>query len=547
MTNTSKRIFHFLLFGLLTTQLFGKAERFRVVWQNNPATSAVIAWDQVSGDNPILHLDINDYGDNVGDYAMVKRPDRVDNGKGMKNHFVRLSGLLPSTSYFFIVKDSEGQSRQYFFTTAPDNPYERLSIIAGGDSRNHKEARQDANRLVAKLRPHCVMFGGDFTGGDSAAEWLEWLDDWQLTIAKDGRITPIIPARGNHEESNKSLVQIFDIQTSDVYYALSLGGDLLRIYTLNTMLPVGGAQKEWLEKDLRSNSHSNWKIAHYHHPMRPHTSRKSEKHDQVVHWAPLFFRYNLNLAVECDAHVVKSTFPIRPSKGRNSEQGFIRDDIGGTVYVGEGCWGAPLRRNDDDKPWTRASGSFNQFHWIFVDQEKIEVRFVKTDGASRVADIDPSNIFRAPVGLNIWSPRSGDVIEIVKHDADVPGGGGMGDEILAARAGFEQKPSSVLPAPSGTHAKPVLDETANWDACPMLMSDASSESVKMKYEVAEKCNVVIRIIDREKKEISRIELANQSPDTYLKNIQTGHLAAGRYLAIVKANGRVVKRYRIMKK
>lgn len=541
MTNTSKRLFHLFLLGLLTTQLFGKADRFRVVWQNDPATSAIIAWDQVSGSNPTLHLDINDYGNSVDDYAVVKKPDRTNSAKGMNNTFVRLSGLLPSTSYFFIVKDSEGQSRQYFFTTAPNNPYERLSIIAGGDSRNHRDARQDANKLVGKLRPHCVMFGGDYTAGDSSVEWVNWLDDWQLTIAKDGRITPIIPARGNHEESNKTLVQIFDVQTPQVFYAISLGGDLLRIYTLNTMIPVGGAQKEWLESDLRANSHHTWKTAHYHHPMRPHTSRKSEKHDQVVHWAPLFFRYNLNLAVECDAHVVKSTFPIRPSKGGNSEQGFVRDDVAGTVYVGEGCWGAPLRANNDDKSWTRASGSFNQFHWIFVDQEKIEVRFVKTDGADRVSDIDPTNIFKAPVGLNIWSPRSGDVIEIAKRDADVPG---MGEEILASRSGYEKSSSKASVMSSKSK---VEDEMGDWESCPMLMCDASSEIVKMKYDLEEQCDVVIRIVNREKQEVSRIELVNQTPNTYLKDLQTGHLAAGRYLAIVKANGRVVKRYRIMKK
>ena len=34
------------------------------------------------------------------------------------------------------------------------------------------------------------------TGGDSNREWKEWLDDWQLTIGQDGRMTPIVPARG---------------------------------------------------------------------------------------------------------------------------------------------------------------------------------------------------------------------------------------------------------------------------------------------------------------------------------------------------------------
>ncbi|MEO1260927.1 MAG: fibronectin type III domain-containing protein [Bacteroidota bacterium] len=527
-----------LLFTAL--QLFSKAERFRVVWQTNPSTSAVIAWDQSSGENPTFHMDINNYGDDAESYAVKRKADHVLRAKGMNNHFVRLTGLIPNTSYYFLVVDNEGQSQQLFFTTAPNSPEERLSIIAGGDSRNYREARQEANILVGKLRPHCVMFGGDFTAGDSDTEWVEWLDDWQLTFAKDGRVTPIIPARGNHEESNATLTQVFDIESKNTTYAINLGGDLLRIYTLNTMIPIRGEQQEWLERDLHRNSPVQWKIAQYHHPMRPHTQRKAEKHDQVVFWAPLFMQYNMSLAVECDAHVVKSTYPIRPGKGANSHEGFIRDDNEGTVYVGEGCWGAPLRKNNDDKPWTRASGSFNQFHWIFVDEEKIEVRFVKTDGSGRVADIDPRNVFKTPIGLNIWSPPAGDVVSIKKRDGSMFG---AGEEILAARSGGG---ASVGRGATLRPARPV-DETANWDKCPKVLTDPSSGDVKVKYALGIKCNVEIRLINRKLQEVSKIELTNQPSGEYLKTLRTSHLPRGNYLAIVKENGRIVKRYQVEKR
>ena len=138
----------------------------------------------------------------------LERPPRV---RGMNNYFVRLRNLQPSTTYYFVIQDSEGCSKRMSFKTAPDNPYERLSIIAGGDSRNYREARQNANKIVAKLRPHCVMFGGDMTGADSDEQWKMWMDDWQLTIARDGRITPIIVTRGNHEQDNRSLVNLFDV------------------------------------------------------------------------------------------------------------------------------------------------------------------------------------------------------------------------------------------------------------------------------------------------------------------------------------------------
>lgn len=382
------------------------------MWREDPTTSMVIGWDQVSGTNPVLFYTSQRQSGKMENYAKSQTPDRVILTKGMNNHYVRLSGLRPSTTYFFKIKDSQGSSKVFSFQTAPASPYSRLSIIAGGDSRNHRDARVSANKIVGKLRPHFVLFGGDMTSRDVKKEWIEWFNDWQHTISDDRRLTPIVVARGNHEYSNKTLIDLFDVPTKGLYYAHTFGTDLLRIYTLNSLIPAGGEQKAWLLNDLQHNQHIQWKMAQYHHTIRPHTRLKPEKNNMLIHWASLFHQYQVNLVVESDAHVVKTTYPIRPSNASGSSEGFIRDDVSGTVYVGEGCWGAPLRKNDDAKPWTRASGSFNQFKWIFIDREKIEIRTIKTDGADVVGTVDPFNVFIPPLGLNIWEPATGAVITI---------------------------------------------------------------------------------------------------------------------------------------
>jgi len=56
---------------------------------------------------------------------------------------------------------------------------------------------------------------------------------------------------------------------------------------------------------------------------------------------------------ENDTHLIKRTWPTRPATETGGEEGFVRDDVEGTVYVGEGGWGAPLKVNDDNKCWTR--------------------------------------------------------------------------------------------------------------------------------------------------------------------------------------------------
>lgn len=405
-------VISFIFSFIFLNTTFGKVERLRCMWRDDPTTTMVIGWDQTAGMNPVLYYTTKNRGSDIAAYATAQTPDRVIVIKGMNNHFVRLKNLRPGTTYYFKIKDTQGSTTVHSFQTAPSSPYSRLSIIAGGDSRNHREARISANKIVGKLRPHFVLFGGDMTSGDVDNEWLDWFDDWQHTISEDRRLTPIVVARGNHEYANKTLIDLFDVQTTGLYYAHTFGTDMLRVYTLNSLIPSGGKQQAWLMDDLEKNDYIQWKMAQYHHTIRPHTKKKPEKNEMLLNWATLFYKYQVQLVVESDAHVVKTTYPIKPSKAAGSHEGFIRDDELGTVYVGEGCWGAPLRNADDPKPWTRASGSFNQFKWIFVDREKIEVRTIQTDGADALGSVDPFNIFIPPLGLTIWEPITGPVITI---------------------------------------------------------------------------------------------------------------------------------------
>ncbi len=449
-------IFRFVVILILTgfaNELFAKTDKYRCMWRNDPATTMTIGWNQISGNNPTLYYDIYEHGSDTRSYTWSQNPDRTVTAKGMNNQFVRLRGLQPNTVYYFIIADSEGVSKSMSFRTAPDHPYERLSIIAGGDSRNHRTGRQNANKLVSKLRPHCVMFGGDMTGSDKAREWKYWFDDWQYTVGKDGRLTPLIVARGNHEYSNESIVDLFDVENPKVYYALNLGGNLLRVYTLNSLIASGGNQGAWLKDDLLRNDQMIWKFAQYHFAIRPHTRAKREQNAQYKNWGIPFYDYGVDMVVESDAHTVKTTWPIRPSKDPGSEMGFIRDDLKGTVYIGEGCWGAPLRRNNDDKSWTRNSGSFNQFKWIFVSEHNIEIRTVETNNADEVGTVDAYDVFTPPANLKIWDPSNGPVLYIDRKYQDTYA---TADPMATAVASLS--PVTTAPSPVVAPAHETVEE-----------------------------------------------------------------------------------------
>lgn len=382
-------------------------EKHRVVWRDNPSTTAVVAWVQSSGSNPVVHFGDEDFGTNAAAYPSSQAPDRIETHFSLQHHFVRLSGLDPDTPYYYVIEDSEGVSQRYWFRTAPDVP-SAFNFIAGGDSRNFREARLRANRMVAKLRPMFVMFNGDMTDGNSDEQWNIWLDDWELTTGSDGRMTPIIPARGNHEISNDDLYKVFDVNNPEAYFAHTIGGDQLRVYTLNTEISPAGDQQAWLENDLAAHSAVTFKAVQYHRATKPHTSSKGDRNSQYYSWANAFFDNGVDLVMEGDAHMVFETWPIKPSI--SGPDGFVRNDLEGTVYVGSGTWGAPLRPNDNDKAWTKASASFNQFKLVTVDSLGMQLRTILYDNEDLVAQVNDAAPFETPHYLKHWNPSTGPVI-----------------------------------------------------------------------------------------------------------------------------------------
>lgn len=403
--------------------VFATTDKYRLMWREDPSTTIVVGWCQDGGGTATVHYDTSDHDGDLAAFQFTHNVDRSVSHKGLNHNFARIGNLEPNTAYYFYIEDADGNSEIFWFKTAPDNAYETLSIIAGGDSRNNRTPRQKANSLVSKLRPHAVFFGGDMTDDNTDLEWTNWLDDWQLTIAEDGRMTPIIAARGNHEASNNDIINIFDTPGGDVYFALNFGGDLLRGYTLNSLIFAGGGQSDWLEDDLiNAGASAIWRIAQYHFPIRPHVGSKLDNFIQYFFWADLFADNRVQLVVECDAHTVKTTWPIVPDEGSGSEEGFRRDDVNGTVYTGEGCWGAPLREDDDTKGWTRSSGKFNQFKWMLIDRYKIELRTIKIDNADMVGSINDHDIRRAPQALDVWDNDNNDEVVIIgNQDLTAPG------------------------------------------------------------------------------------------------------------------------------
>lgn len=340
--------------------IYGEPTRWRATWWSDPATSIAIGFDYDLETS--VELEYHEMGERDGKTHRVK----VNKPEKGESYWLQLTGLTPNTKYNFhtiVSKDGkELHSKKLWFRTLPDKP-SHLKIIAGGDSRNHREIRRAANKTVAEIEADFVLFAGDFTSRDSKKQWKRWFDDWQLSISPSGRLTPLLPARGNHD-SEKKLGRAWGRAHQEFYYVTKIAGNLLWIYTLNSERPAGGDQVVWFESQLDQGAQAKLRWAQYHKPMRPHVRLKSEGNDEYRHWAPLFARYALDLAIECDSHVMKVTYPLWPNL--QGVDGFERVQRG-TTFIGEGGWGAPLRSVDDVKPWTLSSARINHLFYIEVE------------------------------------------------------------------------------------------------------------------------------------------------------------------------------------
>jgi hypothetical protein len=129
-------------------------------------------------------------------------------------------------------------------------------------------------------------------------------------------------------------------------------------------------------------------------------------------WADAFYNESMNLVVESDTHINKLTAAIKPSGSS-----FTTTTTGGTVYVGEGSWGAPARSANDPKSWTIDLASIQQFKVISVSNDNLEVRTAQFDGsASTLSRIERANDPVAlPGNVNWWHANGvGEVLTLIQ-------------------------------------------------------------------------------------------------------------------------------------
>ncbi len=466
----------------------------RLIWDSDPSKNAVIGFSP-DGTSTSPYVT---YGFTTNESNW--QPASVDSTEtfrsSLTSHFVRLTNLPDDSAVYYRVCDDSGCGQRFWFKTAPSDQSPYIAV-AGGDTRTGWTTRRKGNQLIAKLRPLFIMHGGDFTNANNASEMDEFLSDWQLTHSDDSidgqnykRIYPLIPTHGNHEDNNyQTLCEVFGVDynqdgncsPSDTYGAFNVS-PLLRVYTLNSQFKNSGwssyasAMNNWLSSDLASQGDSAlWRFAQYHKPMFPHYTGKSENQILFDWWADDFYNRAMNLVVESDTHINKMTQSIRPS-GSN----FTSTTSGGTVYVGEGSWGAPARSANDPKSWTIDLASIQQFKVLTVAADGVQVRTAQFDASASTLSrqqraADPTAL---PDNVNWWHANGvGESLNLVRNADNrsvIDNGTSSGDSLTfdatddtfiaqnRANENFDDSNEGLL-ADGSDSTYGVMDSLIKWD------------------------------------------------------------------------------------
>lgn len=256
----------------------------------------------------------------------------------------RAENLAPGTEYEFRMKANGKTVRTSWFRTAPRTNSRKIRFVTGGDMGT--ESAIPICKVAGAEDPLFAMIGGDlaYANARDAWKWFDWLDNWSdFIVGKGGRQIPIIAGIGNHEmktfwRARKSdapfYYSLFDLPGGEPNFTIDFGNYMSIVLLDSNHSKRVGTQTLWLGTQLANRENVPHLFALYHRPAWG-TGVKGNIKSIQRQWSPLFEKHGVDCVFENDHHTYKRTKKIKGGKPDNKE---------GVLYLGDGAWGASLRK-----------------------------------------------------------------------------------------------------------------------------------------------------------------------------------------------------------
>jgi len=362
-----------------------------LTWQGDPHTTMTINVQSIGKDYPVEVL--------YGDKSCAKNPQSYQyqvNGvsktipevEPQRNvHTFELTNLTPGALYYFTLKTFQGKySKEYKFRTIP-NDGSTLRFVIGGDMGILPAAPRLLS-YAARKDPQFLVIGGDiaYANGDPKNDWIWdiWFNNWEKNMeTSEGCLIPVVAGIGNHEVNKKdaSLPQEerapfyfgYFAQGGKTFFSRAFSPYLSLIVLDSSHITPVSEQVEWLKSTLQSSINYPYIILVYHVPLYPsHRSFDGEVSvEERKLWLPLFDEYKVNVCFENHDHTFKRTKPMR--NGQVVE--------GGTVYLGDGCFGVNPRTIENfSLGYLEKADSKRHFWYVEINANELKAQAIDDNG-----------------------------------------------------------------------------------------------------------------------------------------------------------------------
>ena len=284
-----------------------------------------------------------------------------------KIHSALISGLKPNAKYLLKVKYDNQFYTNAIYKTLPSDPKVPITMINGGDS-GYTHASHNLSKLVVNYKPDIFFMGGDIAYDNNipacAYTWDFFLSMIEGISNEVGYIIPLVLTVGNHDvglnelsgtnvsldntayfkyfpqqfhrDANGSITdKVPPVNARRSYLHFKFGNVVYLTLDSGYLHGFDGIQKDFIQSTLSLNQ-KRVKFVNYHVPIYSICERFDKNPERFLyalfHWVPLFDQYKIMTVFENHVHSFKRTKPLKANQPAE----------GGTVYVGDGAYGAVL-------------------------------------------------------------------------------------------------------------------------------------------------------------------------------------------------------------
>ncbi|NHM08065.1 hypothetical protein G4D82_12605 [Flavobacterium sp. CYK-4] len=278
------------------------------------------------------------YGNVVTDNALVT------------DHIVTISGLTPSTKYFYTIGTTtetlQGDTKNNFITAPVTGTITPVRIWGIGDFGNGTDHQLSVRNSYM-----------NYTGSTPTNLWI-WLGDDAYTKGEDPEFQsrvfaqypdqfknmPLFPTMGNHDyadvgylstaamSNNFPYFSIFSLpengecggvaSNSPKYYSYNYANiHFISLDTYGAENTVGSPMRTWLENDLAANT-QRWTVVYMHHPPYTLGTHNSDTELELIqvrqNIVPLLESYKVDLVLAGHSHVNERSYMMKGHLGNST-------------------------------------------------------------------------------------------------------------------------------------------------------------------------------------------------------------------------------------